>query len=109
LDSAIELPTSGGHLRRRTWPHGLALSTAAPAGERRGRRKGKREGERGDVAADRWGRAVSSMGVVMRRPAGAAARWRAERGSGPEMRLQPTTGKKGFPNKLTPILYLIQI
>jgi hypothetical protein len=49
------------------------------------------------------------MGVVMRRPAGAAARWRAERGSGPEMRLQPTTGKKGFPNKLTPILYLIQI
>jgi hypothetical protein len=42
LDDAIELPTSGGHLRRRTWPHGLALSTAAPAGERRGRRKGEK-------------------------------------------------------------------
>jgi hypothetical protein len=40
LDGAIELPTHGGHSRRRTWPHGLALSTAAPAGETRGRRKG---------------------------------------------------------------------
>jgi hypothetical protein len=56
--------------------HGLALSPAVPTGEKRGRGKGEREGERGDVAVDRWGRAVNGKGVVMRRPAGAAACWR---------------------------------
>jgi hypothetical protein len=47
LDGAIELPTHGGHPWRQTWPHGLTLCTAAPAGESRGRRKGKKEGEKG--------------------------------------------------------------
>jgi hypothetical protein len=39
----IELPTRGDHPRQRTWPHGLTLSTAAPASESKGRRKGKKE------------------------------------------------------------------
>jgi hypothetical protein len=52
LDGAIELPTRGGHPRRRTWPHGLALSTAAPAGEREEGENGeKEEEERDEVAA----------------------------------------------------------
>jgi hypothetical protein len=92
LDGVIELPTCGGHPRRWTWLHDIALSTATLAGESRGRRKGGKGRGKDEVAADRWGRSVSGTGVGMRRPAVAAARWRAESGSGPESRLRPTTG-----------------
>jgi hypothetical protein len=45
-------------------------------------------------------------GCGMRRPAGAAAHWRAESGSGPKMRLRPATGQeKSFPIKPSPIFY----
>jgi hypothetical protein len=63
-----------------------------PAGESRGRRKGEKGRGRDEVAADRWDRAVSGTGAGMRRPAGAAARWQAESGSGSKSRLRPTIG-----------------
>jgi hypothetical protein len=106
MNGEIKLPTCGGHPRWWTWPHGLTLSTAAPAGEREEGEKGnKEEEERDEVAADRWGRVVSGMGVgcagrrALLRVGGPKAKVGQNRGCGPRQ------GVKGFPIKPSPIFY----